>query len=611
MGFAQEIKDFLGAWQQGEKINASRTDREYKDALTDAQKKKTERDNDPDTLALQDKQARANLAKTQAGIGAIGASTGLTNERVKALRLQQKLIQDQQNAGSGLLPPGGAGALPAQSNAGGAIPMAPSTIDTEPQYADGGLVEPDEDDTETESEPLPSEGAIPATPAVQPPTDVSARSRAPGGLEGVVSPALVADATKAGLTFGANALGLSRTGGVQTPQQARAAQMYLRGAGGLTDAEMEAAKKAVDPDGKLTEAQRNVAALGSVYQYQLNKGNPEGAQKIAFQMLQHYRAMSTRYAVIAAHAAKDGDLDTAAQAAVKSYANIPDGRDLEVHVNPDNPKQLVYSYTDSVTGNTIAKGLVTPQQLVASAMGMAQGGFDKAILMAAGAREDPKLKGKPPSMADRKTTGTMAAEPIAAAKEAWQKKNPDAAVDDDYWNNLGDATQHIMQQNPKSTPNEAFKAAQALYTLDKKDPAKTNFKIEKGDEDGVNVVKLSTGHKFTLSDDQLEPILLARSAALKARGAKGAADEAEKKKPGIMDKVGAVGGAIGGAISEAGSAAANIGGILGRGAVDAIPEGVKDAVDNGTWNLRQAARRGADAVSNKGALPADEFNSPL
>jgi hypothetical protein len=67
---------------------------------------------------------------------------------------------------------------------------------------------------------------------------------------------------------------------------------------GLSPAEMNAARKAVDPDGKYTDGERNIAALGAVYQYWMNKDEPEKAQIVAGQMLQHYRSARQRYAAI-------------------------------------------------------------------------------------------------------------------------------------------------------------------------------------------------------------------------------------------------------------------------------------------------------------------------
>src|ERR1700761_5460418 len=79
MSFSQEMKDFIAAYKTGSDINAQSIKNEGVLATTDATQKKTARDNDPDQLELQDKQARANLSKTQADIAAAGARTAYTN----------------------------------------------------------------------------------------------------------------------------------------------------------------------------------------------------------------------------------------------------------------------------------------------------------------------------------------------------------------------------------------------------------------------------------------------------------------------------------------------------------------------------------------------------
>lgn len=611
MGFAAEMKDFLSAWQAGEKINASRTDREYKEAQTDSTKQKTVRDNDPDTLALQDKTARAKLGLIQAQTGASGANAGLINERRNALRLQQDLLRKQ-----AVQPPGGSGLLPGGDGTG-ALPLNNTmTLGDEPEvpaqdvpaYADGGMVEEEPDaEPDADVDDTATGGALPIGGSGA--TDISAQSR-PKTLDGIVSPQLIRDATKNGLAWGANAFGLGRVGGIRTNAQKLAAQQYAQGKGGLTDEEMEAARKAVDPQGKLSDAQRNLAALGSVYQYQMNKGNPEGAQRVAFQMLQHYRVAAQRYAAIAAQAAEEGNLDLATKAAVRAYANIPDGRDIEIFKDEDG--KLNYSYTDATTGKTIAKGLLTPQQLASSAMGLAQGGFDKAILIAAGADAKASKGDSKGALktSDRKNLAEMAAEPVAKFEEDYKVKADKEklpALDPEYLSNLRDATTHILSDNPKSTPREAFKAAQALYTLDKDDPGKTKFKITKDEnEEGMNIIKLDSGHKLRLSDDQLEPILLDRAARLKARDAKDDAEEDAKDAPGalagVKEGISDVATGVGNVARDAGRAVGAVGDI----AAGAIPTGLKKYARDSIDRLPSLG-----ALGNPNLAPDENYQPPI
>lgn len=628
MSFSAEMKDFLNAYKTGQSINASRTDQDYKDAQTDATKKKTERDNDPETLALQDKQSQANLAKTNAGIA-------LTNEQVKnagvsrgyTAELTNRLKQAREGGGAadagggiGLAQDGYGNAAPA---VGGIGPTAGPPLQNTmvPAYAGGGII-PDEAD-DGDGDPAVSD-ELAGTPEQTPPgaaTDVSARSRGgqsglpQGGFNGVVAPTLIHDAVRGAYDYGTKAAGLGR-GGVQSPRSRAAAQALAQGAGGLSHQEMEMARKAVDPEGKLSDSQRNMAALGSVYQFYANKGEPEKAQKVAFQMLQNFRLASQRYAALAAHAAEQGNMDLATKAAVKAYANVPDGRDMMIQYDPEN-KRVNYMYTDE-NGKTIKKGLATPEELASSAMGLARGGFDQAILSAAGQREEAQkataTKGTPKGnpLKDMKDTGAMLDEAITPMQEKWQKKNEGKEVDQQYWTGLKNAATHAIQQNPKMTPDEALSSVQTLM-----DPKKSDFKTTS--ENGQNTIRFGDGKKITLDDENFDALITQRAAMRKQQEASDKQAKEDASKPTRLDQ--AVGGAkrIGGAVGDIageagqaiGAAGEGIGGALKRGAEAVIPD---ETIQRGRSGLRQAGQYLGDLgqrFSNPGAIPTSPDDRPL
>lgn len=459
--------------------------------------------------------------------------------------------------------------------------------------------------------------------------------RRPRQLEGIISPQLVEDARRAGLTFGLEKSGLAQGGALRTPAAQLKAKQIAQGMGGLSQQEMEAAKKAVDPEGKLTDSQRNLAALGSVYQFWANKGEPERAQRVAFQMLQYYRGASQRYAAIAAKAAEGGNMDLATQAALKAYANVPDGKDLELGPDPENPGRLIYAYTDK-DGNTISKGVATPQQLAASAMGLATGGFDKALLQAAGATPATAAPkgggGKGQSASDRaKESETIGGE-IEKMKTAWTAKNKDKPVDEEQWNEIGNAAQHIYQQNPKATPNEVARAAHAMLSMGD-DPEKPGFKVKPGEDGAPSVVDFGGKLKVKLDDEALEGILNARAAKVKA-----ATDAIDKKmtdseKPGFVDKATEAAGNIGGILADdAKKFAGEVRGAIpdelaarGGSAMNAVGRAVNDVVtkltdpsiNTGTIStaykkgVMDAAQAVSGALSNKGAIPVDDGDRPL
>lgn len=657
MSFSAEMKDFLTAYKTGQSINASRTDQDYKEQQTASSKAKMERDNDPDTLQLARDQAKATLDATRQRMGLSAAARGdasknaALSREIAAERLRQlKAAGQPTDTGTGLFPPGainpGAGAAPVPGAASvqGALPIGPSTLDTgEDAYADGGLVEDEEvgEDASLPDEAEPTQGVLPTTAGVPAgaPTDVSARSRGvPRGLEGIISPQLVDDARREGLTWGIEKAGLHQSGAIKTPAQQRKAQQIAQGMGGLSDQEMQAAREAVDPQGKLTESQRNLAALGSVYQFWANKGEPDKARRVAFQMMQHYRAASQRYAAIAAKAAEGGNMDLATKAALKAYANVPDGKDLEIAANPDGG--LMYTYTDD-KGDVIARGVATPQQLAASAMGLATGGFDKALMAAAGAQPDAgavKTGGgdkalKPGERAkEAENIGTE----IDKLKTAWQAKNKDKPADDEQWSEIGNVAQHIYQQNPKATANEVARAAHAMLSMGD-DPEKPAFKIKPGEDGKPNTVDFGGKLKVQLDDDQLDTILNSRAQKVKAATDKINSDMEESDKPGFVDKAATAASNIGGIVAnDAKKFAGEVRGAIpdelaarGGSAINAAGRAVNDvlkvatdpSINFGTLStaFKDKTRAAAQAIldklgpatSNNGAIPVDEGDRPL
>lgn len=654
MSFSAEMKDFLSAYKTGQSINASRTDQDYKEQQTASAKSKMDRDNDPDTLKLAHDQAQATLDSTKQRMGISAAARGDASTRLKdslqtsALsreiaqeRLKQLKAAGQPVAtGTGLYQPGMVGgAAPVAPGAPvpqqGALPIGPSTLDTsEDAYADGGLVDDATDDGADEEQgalPLeaePTQGQMPAGA----PTDVSARSRGvPRGLEGIISPQLVDDARREGMTWGIEKAGLHQQGALKTPAQQRKAQQIAQGMGGLSEEEMSAAKQAVDPEGKLTESQRNLAALGSVYQFWANKGEPDKARRVAFQMMQYYRGASQRYAAIAAKAAEGGNMDLATKAALKAYANVPDGKDLEIAPNPDGG--LMYTYTDD-KGDTIAKGIATPQQLASSAMGLATGGFDKALMTAAGAQQDTgavKTGGKPQSSGDRAKEAETVGGEIDKLKTAWQAKNKDKPVDEEQWNEIGNVAQHIYQQNPKATANEVTRAAHAMLSMGD-DPEKPAFKIKPGEEGKPSTVDFGGKLKVQLDDQQLESILNSRAQKVKTATDKISSDMEDSEKPGFVDKAATAASNIGGILAkDAGKFAGEVKGAIpdelaarggsaveagGRALNDAIKMVTDPGVNFGTMStaFKDKTRAAAQAILDKlgpgtgggtGALPAD------
>jgi len=137
MSFSQEMKDFLGAYEKGQKINASRTDQDYKEQLTKTAKQTYDENEDPESVTNQTEAAKlAHLKSTMAN----SASSTASLNALRAEQLKQLKLQGAGGMGSGLYPTGAInpGAPGPQPTPGGVLPIGPSTMDTE-AYADGGL----------------------------------------------------------------------------------------------------------------------------------------------------------------------------------------------------------------------------------------------------------------------------------------------------------------------------------------------------------------------------------------------------------------------------------------------------------------------------------------
>lgn len=541
MSFSAEMKDFLGAWEKGTKILGAQTDEEYKKAQTALTKKKTEVDYDPARLATQDEQARANVEKTRVGTALVGeqvknapVSRGYTAALTERIRKADQDIGGYQ--GTGNLPPGMGPAV------GGAPVQAPAIAPREDLYgyAEGGAI-PDNDADEAGG---PADGdaddaLMSAGPAVGGATDFSARRKGGGasglpqaGYQGVISPQLVSDAVRGGYQYGIKSMGLGGRGtGARSKQQAQA---LAQGQDALSPEEMDAARKAVDPEGRLTDSQRNMAALGSVYQYWANKGDPGRADKVAFQMLQHFRLASQRYAAIAAAAAEHGNMDMATKAALKAYSNVPDGRDMNLSLTGDG--KLQYNYTDE-NGKTISKGVASPQEFVQAAMGLTKGGFDQSILSAAAAREGGgkgAAKGAATQQGNQKSAGAAVGgdkvsdmatrddkilDPeLTKLQEAWQKKNKGKEIDEAYWGNLKDNATHVMQANPNMTAREALAVTQSL-----RDHNNDKFKTSEPDAQGISTIQFADGQRVRMTEEALDRMVNDRAVARRS------ADEADAK----------------------------------------------------------------------------------
>ncbi|WP_454627809.1 hypothetical protein [Bradyrhizobium cenepequi] len=584
MSFAQEMRDFFAAAAAGQKLIGAADDRAYnaaKKKYLEAQTTTIENKNNDTEGDKLTKDAQRSLIRSR------DAATALTSKRGQLVDAQRTALTASAGpdpmlsdlkptmdapttapaiGGDEATPAAAATVNPAVQPSGIPAPVEQAPLDPEltppeqaggysrggavQHFADGGAVGAvDTEDAQDEAAPdeeAPEEEAAPAVggEGASDTTDISARSR--GGAPTFSADAAL-DAGKAGLKYGVRALGLDSRAAVADPQRTRRLQAYASGAGAAQPTDLVAVRKAIDPEGKLGESSANLAALGAVYQYKMNKGDEAGAQRAAFALIQHYRVSSQQYAAMAAAASEKGDIDNAMKLVMKSYANVPDGKDLKLTKTEDG--KISYSFTDEKTGKVVSKGIETPDKLAATAIGFARGqGFDAALLAAAGQKPEKPAKGAVDPDAPMKTADKKTA--LKQIDDAYAEQNPDDKegkpkyAPDDALALKGAAFRIASHAgNAKLIPGEAVSAVTKIA-----DPTAL-------DKSGFTTKKADGGYQVTFPGKQPVFVPEATFATLitkrneKLKAIKQQQDEAAK--PGMLSKAaGAVGGAISAGVNK-------------------------------------------------------------
>lgn len=549
MSFSAEIKDFLGAakgvYGAIDDAQNSKQRRAYMQAQTD----KLNYDlNDPTAK----EQKKANLAATKASTAATMRAVNDPYRDKKAQAeidaLKQRtdyyyaqnsgLIADERKRLSappsnpvadsiaapparlkpaiGVQPP--APATPAPPAAPAVGPQA-SLLDEEPQEgmqpaafaANGGMVQKFEGGGMVDEDVDPDDEDDILAPAVGS-TDVSAQSRT--DQPAPTDSGSGAEAVSAGLKYGLTQVGHT---GIPTAVRSRRLQALYRGVGKAPAEDMAAIYKKIDPNNEMGESERNMHALSAIYRYKMNAGDEQGAQRAAFQMLQHYRFASQRYAAIAAAAAEQGDLDGAAKAAMKAYANIPDGKGLKVAKNEKG--QLTYSVIDEATGKVTSQGIATPQQLAAHAMGVAEKGFDQFLLSAAGqraaaatgaGRSGGKSGGAPKETDKEKALASL----DQAYTKAFPAKGDQPMLNPDEERVVKGNAYRVYTTNPGLTHDEAMDVTKRLISPNKQNPDEVGFASKKLEDGEGYLVKVGKGAPLRISEQDFDSMASIRAAKL-------------------------------------------------------------------------------------------------
>lgn len=522
MGFGAEIKDFLAAFQVGQRAMTSLSDAEYKRArakLMDAQSQKAL---DPERAELEKDVFRARASRLRRGPMARPlnpAAEDALRARTDYYRLRQEQLKRQMDQ----KPPSAADDLPALP----APPGRQSALDLEEEdltqfankggyirkvkgYADGGLVEEDDyedtlDDSVDDADVDIDDDEVGAIPA-------SAAPANPAGKTKVASTKVPAargysvqaghDGVLEGLKFAQKATGSMEEGAIEVSSQRRMGgqRAYLMGAGGDVN-ELAEVRKKIDPEGKMSESERNLASVAHVYDYYVRQGSPEKAQRAAATLVQTMRQVASRYQAIAAAAAEKGDVDGTLNALMKAHANIPDGRDLKVSKDKDG--KITYSMVDTQSGKTVEKGVATPDELLRWASRGTMNSFDDAIVAAGGQRAGGARGARPPredkvrSLEDREE----ALKPIEEAAKA----RP--GTDKDLSRSINHLASQIVSANDM-LPEDALDVVKNLTTVG----VEPNFKTTKTEGGGV-VATMQDGREVRLPKDAWNQLVVLQGKA--------------------------------------------------------------------------------------------------
>jgi hypothetical protein len=447
MGFNQELKDFIGAWQAGDKIAGSADDHEYKKLRNRVLKANADKLSDPDYVALEKKRLDAQVNYYN-GRANRGRDPELTRSRALSNQLRELQIDQLKNPPQA---PSAADSVPgytappssgkrsaldvdgsfdtAQDDTGGAAQpwVNPDTGEEQDTsmaarggmiarrgYASGGAVEEDTpDDSEETSAPADESDITPEAADTQERQDDAEDEQddaggaldtsepsvapAPSGKTVAYSPQAAHDAVVGGLKYAAKVTGHGKTpedggDGSALPVNARTtaarglgSRSYLSGAGAASHDDMTKVMKAVDPENKMSDSERTMAALATTYEWNLKRNDPAAADKTAASMMQYFRVASDRYKAMMQVAASHGDVDGTMKMAMKSYGNIPDGKDLKLEKTADG-KGIQYSFTDDSTGKVITQGIAPPEQILEFATKGSMHTFDDVLSASAAGR---------------------------------------------------------------------------------------------------------------------------------------------------------------------------------------------------------------------------------
>lgn len=383
MAFGQELRDFVAGFDKGYKMFKSpqekadeKSDRDWRDksrARTETEWGQADTKFEQGNQKFSQEQEDASYARSRRGIQEESDSVALQHNRLvnEGMGLDIQAKKDELAPNSSFI----SGAL---GNAG---------VEAEPPPSEPDTPAPTTAPTNTapSAAGLPLDFADPSTDGSQgQATDGQAAINDMIGKHDNYYDA-AHDSIKDGLLSLVDTAGLANNTALPAPNQQAAAGAMMSGKlkpvkPEDVNAVMQAIRKQF-PDN--SDEQIGMKAFGAIREYYNKIGQPEKATEASAQLLQYYQQAFNKYSAVSAAAAQSGDTDGAIKAAIKAYANIPDGKDLKAVKLKDGSYNV--TFTDTATGKPISRRVLTPDQIGSMAMKLASpDNFNKVLLAAAG-----------------------------------------------------------------------------------------------------------------------------------------------------------------------------------------------------------------------------------
>jgi hypothetical protein len=226
------------------------------------------------------------------------------------------------------------------------------------------------------------------------------------------------------------------------PEMRKRGDALLKGAWRYTPEEMRAMGDKVDPKHELSPTVRNLMVYGGLYEFHMNRGQPEVAAQAAFRMSQAFQHEYNMQMAQAEQKAREGDMRGTIHHILRADENTPNGVSTRAVMNKSGGVSVVQF--DLETGKKIRQADLTPEQILTLAK---SGNLQKLPWHGV--------------MAERAKGGAEPSEAFTAAQKALDDGKPDQIKWQGMKPNEVTTIRNLMKQTatkepaPKNDPREA------------------------------------------------------------------------------------------------------------------------------------------------------------